>query len=137
MSRRDMLAKIHIAKKDLGLDDDLYRDALERVTGERSASKLSHSQLEAVLGEFRSRGWKPKRRKRSGKPEVRKVFALWGELREMGVATAPGPHGFVKRMTRSEEKPDGVEDPEFMDPQEARKVIEALKDWIVREGGAG
>lgn len=35
--RSPLLAKIHIARKDLGLDEDTYRAVLIRITGKRSA----------------------------------------------------------------------------------------------------
>ena len=61
--RRAMLAKIHMAKKDLALDDDTYRDFLEAEYGVRSAGKLTPYQLDQVLGIFRAWGWEsdPKR----------------------------------------------------------------------------
>ena len=42
MGRNPQLAQIHIAKKELGLDDDTYRDVLERVTRQRSSAGLDH-----------------------------------------------------------------------------------------------
>lgn len=133
MSRKDLLAKVHIAKKELGLDDETYRDALETVTGKRSAGKCSDAQLVAVLDRFKERGWTPKRR--AAEPHVRKVYALWTELREAGAVTAPKPHGFVKRMTKSESRPDGVERAEFLSAEDAEPIIEALKSWVRRAGG--
>lgn len=48
--RRRELAKIHIlAKKDLGMDDETYRDMLEAVTGQRSAGRLDDAGREAVI----------------------------------------------------------------------------------------
>lgn len=39
--RRNNLAQIHILKKALGWDDDLYRDVLENLTGKRSTKDMS------------------------------------------------------------------------------------------------
>lgn len=57
--RKGMIAKIHIAKQQLGLDDDVYRALLVNLTGQRSAAQLSLMQLERVLTELKNKGWKP------------------------------------------------------------------------------
>ena len=57
--KKALLAKIHIAKKDLGLDDGTYRDVLRRITGKDSSSKMLISELERVIYEFGNLGWKP------------------------------------------------------------------------------
>ncbi len=143
MAVNPMIAKIHIAKKDLGLDDDTYRDVLERVTGKRSSKGLGPSQMDALLVEFRKLGWKAKMgaaagsyRKGSGKLHVRKIFAIWQEMCDAQIPAAPTRAGllaFVQRMTKTEARPEGVADPEWLSPEEARKVIEALKAWRTRE----
>lgn len=125
MSRNPLLAQIHIAKKELGLDDDLYRDVLERVTGSRSSAGLSDDVRKEVLAEFRRMGWSNGKDdfKPSGKAYVRKVYAIWGELKKTGIwreKSRESLRRFVKGLT-------GVDDPEFLDYHTATKVIEALK----------
>lgn len=66
--RKRQLAQIHIAKSDLGLDDDTYRALLLDVTGLASSAKLSAKQRAAVLERFESKGWKNKKQK--GKPRA-------------------------------------------------------------------
>jgi len=56
-SRRSLLAKVHIAAKALGLEDDAYRDMLEGLTGQRSAGKLTDKQLVLVITALRKKGW--------------------------------------------------------------------------------
>jgi hypothetical protein len=58
--RKGLIASIHIARKDLGLDDETYRELLFNVTGEVSSAKCGVKQLCAMLGELRKKGWKPK-----------------------------------------------------------------------------
>lgn len=61
MSQRNgQLSKIHIAKKDLGLDEDTYRALLARVAGVRSAKDLNARQMGAVLRELERLGWTAK-----------------------------------------------------------------------------
>lgn len=59
-TRNQRLAAIHMGKKALGLDDDIYRDVLEQVTGQRSAKDLTDDQLIQVLQHFESLGFTKK-----------------------------------------------------------------------------
>ena len=54
---RAELAKIHIAKRDLKLTDQLYRGVLNVLFGETSARDLSHEQISELLDHFKSLGW--------------------------------------------------------------------------------
>lgn len=56
-TRQKMLAKIHLAKKELDLDDDVYRDLLKNATGLRSCSKMTMAQLETVLNTLKRKGF--------------------------------------------------------------------------------
>lgn len=134
MSRAGQLAMVHIARKDLGWTEETYRDVMFATTGKDSAKALTPHELNKFLDECKRRGWKPARAKRkaSSSPAVRKVWSLWTELCEAGIAREPtraALRSFVKRMT-------GVGDPEWLDAEQARVVIEALKAWQKREGGA-
>lgn len=59
--RRRELAQIHVAKKALALDDDIYRAIISRLTQGRhdSAASLSGFQRRLLLTEFRRLGWDP------------------------------------------------------------------------------
>lgn len=63
--RLTMLAKVHIAKKDLmrlpGFDDTVYRDILEQHFGVSSAADLTNRQLHGLLAYFASLGWQAKK----------------------------------------------------------------------------
>lgn len=81
--RNRQLAQIHIAKSDLGLDDDTYRAMLMDVAGVDSAAKLNAKQRRAVLERFESKGWVNKKQKGRPKtvspdraPLIRKIGAL-------------------------------------------------------------
>ena len=139
-----MQAKVHIAKKELGLDDDTYRDILARVTGQTSSKGLKDYQLDAVLTEFKRLGWTPKKgtatghRPASAKSHVRKVFAVWGAMCRDGIPADPTRAGlvaFVQRQTKTEQRPEGLSDPEWLSPDQANKVVEGLKAWQRRELG--
>jgi len=55
--RRRDLAMIHCAKKELGLDDDLYRCVLKQVCGVESAADLDEPNRRKLLAYFRGKGW--------------------------------------------------------------------------------
>jgi phage gp16-like protein len=135
MARDPVLAMIHKAKADLALTDDCYRALLARITGQETSKGLSRVQVDAVLAEFRRLGWQaksadgPRHRPASDKPEIRKVFAIWGDMVKQGIPRTPTRAGllaYVRRMT-------GVDDPEWLSPTQAQKVIEGLKSWRARE----
>lgn len=61
-------AKIHIAKKELHLTDEAYRDILHLHFQVDSATKLSDRQCAALLTLLRAKGWQPKRPAKGKKP---------------------------------------------------------------------
>jgi phage gp16-like protein len=131
---RPMLAKIHLAKKQLALTDDSYRDVLRRITGLDSARAMRPDQLDAVLKEFARLGWKPKpARKLSDSPQVRMIHAVWKDIVALqGHGNAASLRAFVRRQTRTEDHPDGIDSPEFLKGAMAERVLEGLKGWRAR-----
>jgi phage gp16-like protein len=135
--RAAMLAKVHMAKKALGLDDDSYRAVTSRITGKDSSGACNRPQLVDLLDEFTRLGWKPPRQpNRAGKrpmaadPQSAKIRALWLALYHLGTVRDPAEAAltaFAKRMT-------GVSALQWLNAAQGNKVIEALKEWCVREG---
>lgn len=135
--RQAMTAKVHIAKKDLALTDDTYRQVLQRVTGKRSAADCNHRDLALVLEEFKRLGWKPKTgRKRAGPrpqatgPQAGKARALWLALFHLGEIDDPSEAAlaaFARRVTKTEAL-------QWLDAEQLGKVIEGLKDRCARAG---
>jgi hypothetical protein len=68
MPVQKLLAKIHIAKKELGLDDETYREILISVFGRerfetvpyKSSKFLSDSEALKLIHYFKGKGWSPK-----------------------------------------------------------------------------
>ena len=132
--RQASLAKIHLAKKELCLDDDTYRALLERLFGVTSAKDLSDRQMGRLLGEFRRLGWKPKAANPKTAPlrlpQLRKIRLLWYRLVEAGAVRSVEESSlltFVKRQA-------GVERMEWLSVAQAGQIIEALKAWGKRVG---
>lgn len=132
-NRTALIAKLHVAKKQLGMMDEEYRAFLEKVTGKRSAADLDDAQLHKVLIRLGDAGFKPKKSAApGGKAHVARVAKLWAELAATGVlkdASDTALRSFVQRQT-------GVSAPQFLNPKQANKVIEGLKSWIARVKGA-
>ena len=126
-------AAIHIAKRDLGLDDDTYRDVLERTTGQRSAKGLTAAQRGKVLAEFRRLGWTDQRSSKTlSGPYAGKLQALWIAGWNLGVVRDRRDSAMLAFITRQ----TGIEHTRFLrDAADARRAIEALKSWLAREGG--
>lgn len=142
--RRALLAKVHLAKKDLRLDDDTYRDILELITGRRSSAECSVGELETLVAHFRAQGFVPKvvgagksgtapvpgRGRAADHPVAKKARAMWISLHQLGEVENPSEQAleaFAKRQLR-------VERMQWMDQSLGFKLIEALKDWAEREG---
>ena len=128
------LAAIHVAKKQLGLDDDTYRAALVTITGKSSTRDMSEAERNKVVAAFRQRGFKPAsngaRKPLEGKYAA-KLQALWIAGWNLGVVRNRDDSAliaFVERQT-------GLSHVRFLhDAGDALKAIEALKAWIGREG---
>lgn len=123
--RKGLIRAVHTAKTKKGISDEDYRALLRNEFQVESSKDLTLPQLGTLLTRINGKPY----RKASGKAYVRLIFALWGELCRQGIPDSPTRQAllsFVKRMT-------GKDDPEWLAPAEANKVIEALKDWQHRE----
>jgi phage gp16-like protein len=125
--RRVLIAKVHVARKQLAMAEESYRALLRRVTGHDSAAAAGVDALIDVLDEFRRLGFTGERR-RAEQPHVRKIYALWGALKpHLENPSEEALRAFVQRQT-------GVGAPSWLDSRQANKVIEGLKAWLRRVG---
>jgi phage gp16-like protein len=134
--RKAMLAKLHLARKELALTEESYRDILRRITSQASAAALTDRQLDQVLAEFQRLGWKPRKGKgrtgSSAAPQIRMIHAVWRDIVEMGIDAedeTAALRRFVARQTKTAANPQGVSDPKFLDSAQANRVLEGLKAW--------
>ena len=128
------LAKIHIAKKELGLSDDAYRDILRMRYKKDSAAKLSSAQARNLVDHFKTLGFRVKRKKNSkaspkyDNPQMRMVVALWITLGNEGVVKNKADQAlqkYVKRMT-------GKDNLRWCDGMDLDRIINSLKKWEKR-----
>ena len=116
------LAKIHLAKKALGMDDSVYRAMLYAIAGVDSAKTLDDSDRGKVLRHLRRLGWRPQRAQRGQERLIRK---LWSELYALGAVRYPEDqalNAYVKRMV-------GVAGVHRLTVKQGQTVIESLKAW--------
>jgi phage gp16-like protein len=99
-TRNAQLARIHIAKQALGMDDAAYRDFLEGLTGLRSCAKMSDRQVNHVLDwMMHFRGERPQPQNLLGRDDVLAKAHLVSKARELG-RQAP-PHGWQTNPLQS------------------------------------
>ncbi len=130
------IAAIHVARKQLDLEDDVYRAKLVAITGKSSTKDMTEHERQQVLDAFRKIGFQPSpgrkvagRRQLTGK-FAKKLQALWIAGWNLGVVNDRDDKAmlaFVKRQT-------GLDDTRFLHhADDARAAIDALKGWLKRE----
>lgn len=139
-NRKCCYAKLQIAKKQLGIDDDAYRVFLTRhgareKDGRISATTMSPSQLDAALHEMQVKGFRP--RPKGGAQvtdwraaRVAKLRAMWIALAETGVVRDRSDVGlsrFCARITK-------VARLEWLNSRQLSDCVTALRTWAGREG---
>ncbi len=133
---RSQLARIHIAAKDLALDELVYRQILFNETGKRSAAGFSYHQAKKVLDYFESVGWKPEfdeRRtpnaervaegQRPGFASPREKWMIKGLWADLSYAPKEKQQGALREFLW---RRFHVSDLEFLSDTGAQKVINAL-----------
>lgn len=124
-------AVIHIAKAQLGIEDDDYRELLLNTVGKDRLRAMTAGERDKVIEALKARGFKSGRGNRtraSSKPYVRLIWALWRSCSDKGVVedgSKSALRSFVSNRT-------GKTDPEFLTYGEATPVIEALKAMEAR-----
>lgn len=149
-NRNAALAQIHIGKKQLGLDDDTYRQMLENVTGKRSCSDMAIGELYQVIQALEKAGFK-RRGAQQGKTTKRYSYyspkskgqiidvmrAIWIEMHKAGIVHDGSELALTRWAKRASSRRNGgvgVDSLEWLerDTELASKVLEDLKQWKKR-----
>jgi phage gp16-like protein len=128
-NRNRELAAIHVAKKQLGLDEETYRAMLINLTGQYSAAMLTAPQRRVVIEALRRKGFQAVNGG-AETPQIRMIRGLWAELRKRGALRDPSDRALnhlCKRVTY-------VDRVEWLDQMGANNLVEALKAWLGRAG---
>jgi len=139
-ARQRLIRLIHVGKRELGLDDDVYRALLMGSVQKDSTSTMSVPELERVLERMKRSGFKvrvksarPPAQSRPGRPlaqypEARKVRALWLFLHQLGAVKNPSEEAlaaYVKRIAK-------VDALQWTNGNQTEALIETLKKWAMR-----
>ena len=136
--RQRDLAKIHIAKKQLGMDDATYREMLMRVAGVDSSAALTALGRGRVLDHLYRSGFKGARRKstvrrapsypgRPGKVDRQLQLQKIEALLTVGAKPWEYAHALAKRICK-------VDRIEWVPDHLLYKIITALRYQAQREG---
>lgn len=132
---RGKLAIIHVAKRQLGLDEDTYRTILLKIGGVSSSKDLTPSAFDAVMGYFEYIGFAPRHAagpfygKRPGMAtpmQVQYIRDMW--VRWKGTPDWAALDAWIKRTFK-------VSSLRFADEPCARKIIYALRKMTARPSG--
>jgi len=137
---KKLVQKVKIAQKQLGLDDDTYRDLLqsENKAGHRSAALLKSWELENVLKRLGKLGFKVKPPKQAGtRPQAddhqcKMIRGLWLELHQIGKVRDPSERALVNYAKGQFKTTDGIEALQWLNGYQKQRLIEQLKKWVAR-----
>lgn len=145
MGQRDenrwrLIKLIHVAKRELGLDDETYRALIANTPGlggARSSARLSAPQLELLLDQLKRLGFKvrpragsvqPQQRRLADDPQSRMIRHLWLELHAAGAVRDPSERALASFISRRKQ----VESLQWLNSRDASEIIENLKQWLER-----
>ena len=136
--RTSLIRLIHVARRDLALDDDDYQAIIKaQASGKTSSADCSLEELESVVSHLKRCGFqvKPKAgvRKLADDSQSRKIRALWLSLHQVGTVRDPSEAAlskFCKRHT-------GVDSLQWVTSSQASRLIEHLKQWQLRAASGG
>lgn len=132
MERSKIIQFIHIAKSQMGMDTDTYRQMLLSITGKTSTSDMNPGQLNKVLAAMEAKGFvvKPSYKARTTRslasyPQAKKLRSLWLEMYAQGIVRDSSEEA-LRRWVKRETKVDGLQ---WLESDKASMAIERLKKW--------
>lgn len=109
MTKQRLIQLIHIARNDLQMDEDTYRQMLQGLTGKASTKGMDVTQLNRVVESMKKKGFriKPAGKAKAGlpldtHPQSKKIRALWLEMASAGIVRDSSEQAlalWVKRET--------------------------------------
>ncbi|EIN5413906.1 TPA: gp16 family protein [Escherichia coli] len=140
MSRTSLIKLIHVARRELHLDDDTYRAFLVQCTGKTSCRELSVAQLEQVLDAMKERGFKkqkkhPRRRFKGHVTPREKIYKIWQQMFLDGFVSDISDAAldkYVERLTARRNGGQGVSTLAWCHGESLQVVLETLKQWHMR-----
>ena len=131
-----LIQLIHVGKKQLGLDDELYREVLESCTGKASSKLLTVPQLGSVLDRMKQLGFEVESKNKTGVKNLaddaqsKLIRHLWLELYNAGEVR----NSSEKALAKFVENKVHVSALQFLSSQNADMIITHLRQWCKRCG---
>jgi phage gp16-like protein len=129
--RNAELAKIHIAKKQLGMDDDTYRIMLANVAGVSSAGDLGQDGRQAVLDHLKKIGFKQTIKGRPHNMEVKGSRAAQLKKIEALLTIGKKSWSYADALAKRICKTDKIA---WVEADQLYKIITALQKHAQRAG---
>ena len=129
-----LIQLIHVGKKQLGLDDDLYREVLESCTGKASSKLMNIPQLESVLDRMKQLGFTIESKDKTGVQQLaddaqsKLIRHLWLQLHNADQVR----NGSEKALAKFVENKVGVSALQFLSTKNADMIITHLRQWCKR-----
>ncbi|EJG5922339.1 DUF1018 domain-containing protein [Salmonella enterica] len=142
MDRASLITLIHVARRELRLDEDTYKDALHTATGKTSCRDMTQAELSKALAAFEKCGFKvrSKPQNRALKPATvtAKIRAIWRLMHVQGFLGSDSEaalNAWVRKQTASANGGEGVANYQWLERESAlaSDVLERLKRWHRRE----
>lgn len=133
MTKTHYIRLIHVAKRDLQLDEETYRQLLNTYAGVDSTRDMDIRQLNQTLEAMKKIGFKihtkQKDKLTATDDQSRKIRSLWLEMADEGFIRDSSERAinvYVHRIT-------GISRLDWLSTLAAGRVIETLKKWQARE----
>ncbi len=132
---KSQIAILHVAKKQLAIDDDTYRTILVKLTGEVTSKEIDRAGFETVMGYFEYLGFRPmdSQAPRYGNragfasfAQLELIRQLWREIHRESEVNEEALVGWLLKYQK-------VSAMRFITSAMAPKIITALKGWKARE----
>ncbi|ECA8970996.1 regulatory protein GemA [Salmonella enterica subsp. enterica serovar Omuna] len=131
MNRAQLLRVIHVARRELRLDEATYRQLLKTHCGSESLRAMNDAQLTRAFAVMKKQGFKvTSKEPPTHDKQAAMIRALWQELANGGTVrddSLSALNKFIQRQT-------GIARLEWLNNQQASQVIEQLKKWLARVG---
>lgn len=128
--RLALLAKVHIARAQLCIQEDDYRDIIEaHAPGKRSSKQLNINQLKTVIRYFESKGFKAK-----GPKSVVRSQTTALKIRARGLLDKAVAEGLVNSASGLVKKICGVDEINWCKDAGKLKRLLAVLDSIIEDG---
>lgn len=135
--RTRLIKLIHVARRDLAMDDDAYRQIVaSKASGKTSSADCTITELERIIAHLKQAGFKI-RKPKAAKPaeartldtsrEARKLRALWLLLHQLGAVRDPSESALASYAKRT----TGVDALQWAKSSQWQ-LIEGLKAWAAR-----